>query len=129
MAVHEIERDHWREFLDQFSRDHRAWLATVERIDALGQAHLEVADEPLRSVSTDISHERVGAIGIEFQGDARSRAPMVRVLLPQRVRVDEDDGEVRSLEIADVNNIWTRIHFRVPAPPAMLDGIAPAELS
>jgi hypothetical protein len=128
MAVYEIERGRWGEFLDEFSRAHRAWQATVERVSPLGPTCVEVSNEPLQSVAAAVSDTDASEIGIEFQRDGR-RAPTILIQGPQHLRVDEEDGSIQSLEIADTNNVVTRIRFRVPAPPAMLDGVAPGELS
>ena len=113
MAVHEIERGRWGEFLDEFSRAHRAWHATVERVSAVGPTCIEVTNEPLRSVAAVISGKHVTEIGIEFQREGR-QVPTIHVRQPQHLRVDEVDGSIQSLEIADRSNVLTRIRFRAP---------------
>ena len=50
MSVREIPIDQWSEFLDQFSRAHRAWLATVDRVQPDSISHTEAIERPLGAV-------------------------------------------------------------------------------
>lgn len=46
MSVREIATREWPAFLDRLGREHRAWLATVER-----SGRIEARDQPLESIS------------------------------------------------------------------------------
>jgi hypothetical protein len=120
MSVREIPVAQWDPFLDEFSREHRAWLASVERAHPGAPAHLEVGERALRSIETDA----VTGIEIRFQDGT------VRVEAPKTLRVDEtDEGAARGLEIEDWSGERVRLRFRVAEPPGALDGLAPLERS
>ncbi len=111
--MREIPVPQWDPFLDQFSREHRAWLASIERAHPGAAPRVDAAERPLRSVETDA----VRGIEIRFQGGN------VRVEAPKTLRVDETGN----LEIEDWSGERVRLRFRVASPPGALDGLAPAE--
>jgi hypothetical protein len=113
MSLHEIPVQEWDPFLDDFSREHRAWLASVERAHPGAPVRLEVGERPLRSIEADA----VRGIEIRFEHAA------VRIEAPRSLRVDEAGG----LEIEDWSGERVRLRFRIAAPPGLLDGLAPAE--
>jgi hypothetical protein len=118
VSLREIPVPEWDPFLDQFSREHRAWLASVDRAHPGAPSHVEVGERPLRSIETDA----VTGIEIRFQEGT------VRVEAPKTLRVDEtDEGAARGLEIEDWSGECVRLRFRVAEPPGALDGLAPAE--
>jgi hypothetical protein len=118
VSLREIPVPQWDPFLDQFSREHRAWLASVDRVHPGAPSHLEVGERPLRSIETDA----VTGIEIRFQDGT------VRVEAPKALRVDEtDEGAARGLEIEDWSGERVRLRFRIAAPPGALDGLAPLE--
>jgi hypothetical protein len=128
MSTREIPRNQWRTFLDQFSREHRAWLATIERVRGGSPASVEALERPLASVVPHIAGSRVARIDIRLQPDSHTGEP-IHVDAPASVRVDETpEGVVRSLEIVDDDGESTRVRFRVAPLPETLDGIAPGEL-
>jgi len=127
MSVREIPTAQWQEFLEQFSRGHRAWLATVDRVHPGSPGHVEAVERPLGSVTTEMRARRVVGIEIRFQEDSHAREA-IRIEAPTRLRVDEtEEGAARGLEIDDGDGECTRIRFRVAPLPETLDGIAPGE--
>jgi hypothetical protein len=128
MNVRDIPRAQWPAFFDQFSRTHRAWLATIDAgaspVDSQnGDAH------PLRSITPFVYNDRVVHIDIRFQDDLQTNKPL-RITAPGTVRVDETrEGIAQALEIIDSHGISTRLGFRVATQAEMLDGIARGELS
>ena len=129
MSVREIPMDQWSEFLDQCSRGHRAWLATVDRVQPDSISHTEAIERPLGAVVPRISARRVAGIEIRFQQYSHADEPIL-IERPTSVRVDETaGGTARSLEITDEEGECTRVRFRATPLPEMLDGIAPGELS
>jgi hypothetical protein len=128
MNTRDIPRSHWPAFIDQFSRTHRAWLATIEtnrptpdRVDPV--AH------PLRSIAAFVHNGRVVHIDIRLQDDMDTY-DLLRVHAPVSVRVDETtEGIAQTLEIVDDRGISTWLRFRSAPRPDMLDGVAPGELS
>jgi hypothetical protein len=117
-----IPRERWPEFLDTFSRQHRAWLTTIE-------PSIRGADaRPLRAVEPVRERGVLSAIEISFAGD--SGADTVRVEHPVALRLRQSaEGTEQAIEITDDEGFCTRVGFRTtPAPSDMLDGIAPGEL-
>jgi hypothetical protein len=129
MRVREIPADEWQLFLDEFSRSHRAWLATVDRAHPGEEAHVEAVERPLGSVRPQVNARRVVRIEIRFQEDGQASTP-IRIDAPASVRVEETlAGAARALEIRDEEGDCTRIRFRAAPLPEMLDGLAPGEFS
>lgn len=133
MNSRDIPRAQWPAFLDQFTRTHRAWLATIDS-GASADAGAAAADRqtavahPLRSVTPFVYNDLVVHIDIRFQDD-RSRDPL-RITAPGTVRVDETtQGIAQTLEIIDSQGVATRLRFRAAPTADMLDGVAPGELS
>ena len=128
MSVREIPESQWQDFLAQFSRGHRAWLATVDRVHVGAPSHVDAIERPLGSVTPHVSARRVVGIEIRFQEDSQLREP-IRIDAPVTIRVDETaEGVARGLEIQDGDGESTRIRFRAAPLPEALDGIAPGEL-
>jgi hypothetical protein len=124
--MREVPVAEWQSFLDQFSRDHRAWLATVERVPTAGARQIAAAGRPLQAILPEVRDQRLVAIAIEFQGDS-SEERKVTVMHPMRVRVYET-GASRALEIEDERGDRTRLRFRSVPVGEMLDGLAPGEV-
>jgi hypothetical protein len=129
MSAHEVPITRWSEFLDQFSREHRAWLATVDRRRPGSLEHVEAIERPLASVVPHGPTRRIERIEIRFQGDPQTREP-IQINDPTVVRVEmTPQGVARGLEIVDGDGECTRIRFRAAPLPEMLDGLAPGEVS
>ena len=125
MSVRETPIDQWSEFLDQFSRGHRAWLATVDRVQPDSISHTEAIERPLGAVVPQISARRVAGIEIRFQRDSRADEP-IRIERPTSVRVDETaDGTARSLEITGERDL---IRAEIDVPPTPPDPNRPLPL-
>jgi len=128
MNSRNIPRAQWPAFLDQFSRMHRAWLATIDSGASAADRQNAVA-HPLRSVTPFVYNDLVVHIDIRFQDDDQSRDPL-RITAPGTVRVDETaQGIAQTLEIIDSQGVATRLRFRAALTADMLDGVAPGELS
>lgn len=128
MSMRQIAPAEWPSFLDRFSRDHRAWLATVQRGCRGTPPHVESAERPLASVTA--IPEAAGCAGILIRfGDGTDAADVVKVDAPAALRVEEErNGAARGLEIENDAGECTRLSFRIAAPPGLLDGVAPGEL-
>lgn len=111
MSVREIPMREWPDALERLGREHRAWLATVDR-----NGRVEAREQPLRDISA--GH------GIDIRIGARD----IHVDEPQAVRVEETPaGETRALQIDDATGRRLTLRFRLAAAPGALDGLAPAE--
>ena len=72
MSAREIEVAQWPQFLDQFSREHRAWLVTVDRMPPGSPGDAEVVERPLGSVLPQPPAGRIARIEIRFQQASRT---------------------------------------------------------
>jgi hypothetical protein len=125
----EIPVVEWPTFLDGFSREHRAWRATIDRVHPGLPDLTEAVDSPLAAVVPRVTADRITRIEIRLQEGPHAREP-IQVDAPIRLHVDETvEGIARGLEILDHEGGCTRIRFRAAPLPETLDGIAPGELS
>jgi hypothetical protein len=122
MSTIDVPVDEWPEFLETFSREHRAWLTTVEPpIGGLREPR------PLGAVTPARDGRRISAIEVSFAED--SGADILRIENPMTVRFRQTAGGAdRALEIVDDEGFCTRLGFRTIAKLEMLDGVAPGEL-
>jgi hypothetical protein len=124
MPTRDVPRDQWPDFLEGFSRRHRAWLTTVDQSDGLGRGG--TAEAPLGAVTATRQGRDVRAIEIAFVGNGH--VPL-RVDNPRIIRVRQTgDGAETGLEIVDEGGVSTRVGFRAAARPEELDGLAPGEI-
>lgn len=124
MSVHDIPRSRWADVLEQFSRGHRGWLASVVTVRPGPELTSHTDWRPLESVTVTRTAGRPTAIRVRFQG-----GPTVCVRAPRTLGVDRrNDGAERALEIDAAGGEFVRIVFRATALPEEVDGIAPAEL-
>lgn len=111
MAFRDIPQAEWRAFLDRLSREHRAWLATVDR-----DGRVEARDEPLREIRLD------GGIHLELG------SRVVHVDAPHALRLQEtQEGAPEALEIYQGTGSTVTMRLRISEPPGELDGLAPGE--
>jgi hypothetical protein len=122
MPAVSIPRERWAEFLDAFSRQHRAWLAAIE--PPIRGAHAR----PLRALEPVRQGGIIAAIDISFAGS--SDGDTVRVDHPVALWLHQTaEGADLTIEITDDEGVCTRLGFRTTtAASNMLDGIAPGEL-
>jgi hypothetical protein len=120
MSIHDVPRRSWAKVLEEFSRGHRGWLASVAIVGSgpVLSSHTEV--RPLESVTVTPAD----SVRVAFRG-----GPTVLVDAPRTLAVDKrDDGAECALEIDTAVAEFVRLTFRSTAVPEALDGIAPAEL-
>jgi putative phosphoribosyl transferase len=117
----------WPSFLEEFSRRHRGWLATVTSFPA-GRAPQAVATtRPLESIQPIGEAGRTSAFEIRFADAALP--PTVAILGPKIVRVDETPrGSERGVDVEDRYGLRTAVRFHHTALPEEVNGIAAAEL-
>jgi hypothetical protein len=111
MSTREIPNREWLPFLENLGREHRAWLATVDR-----DGRIEAREEPLESIS---AHKGI---------DIRLGKKSIHVDEPRSVRIEETaEGAIEALHIEDGARRRVSLRFRVAMAPGALDGLAPAE--
>lgn len=128
MTTRDIPPAQWIEFLDRFSREHRAWFATIDRCEASSSGQSPPREKRLDAVVAEVSAGELTDIEIRFQDDPQT-SRSIRINAPKNVRVDEArQGVAQGLEIVDDHDRCTRIRFRAAPASETLDGIAPGEL-
>ena len=120
MSIHDVPRFRWADALEEFSRGHRGWLASVATVGPGPVLLSHTGWRPLESVIVT----QTGSVRVGFHG-----GPTVLVEAPRTLGVDRrDDGAERALEVDSAGAEFVRVTFRATALPEALDGIAPAEL-
>jgi len=113
MGVREIPTPEWPSFLEKLAREHRAWLATIDR-----NGRVEAREQPLEAISA--------GRGI----DIRLGDKAIRIDEPRALRIEETaEGATQAIQIDDATGARLTLRFRVAVAPGALDGIAPAERS
>jgi hypothetical protein len=135
MIATAIPPEQWGAFADEFTRQHRGWLVTVEVTDTglldLGPRQAEIAavvlarDRPLREVA--VEHADGGDPLAILVGEEPYRL-VHRIRRPLAVWFETtDDGAHQGLEIDGADGTTTLVRFRTPAHPEVIDGISEAE--
>jgi hypothetical protein len=131
----QIPLDEWSEFCQEFSVQHRGWLATVGLSDTQA-VDLKPLDPPLEIIAQHLSFE-----GLELKlrngperklsvtmGEQQWRMTHV-VHEPLRIWVEQSEqGAHRGLRVDNARGKSMLLRFRVPAVPETLDGLAESEL-
>jgi hypothetical protein len=125
----EIPLAEWSSFLDQFSHDHRAWMARIERTVIGGGAPL-IESRRFVGARAEIENDGPRVIALRFHQETDGSARL-RVAGPKTLRAEETpDGAVQGIEIETHGGERIRLHFRgVARPDILLDGLAPGELT
>lgn len=124
MTIQYVPPPQWRSFLERFSREHRAWLATVHGVEH-GRPVTRVPSVAIRSVSLEEdAAQRV--VRVTFGNGLSLCAPRPSAV---RVQTTEDDGADGALEIETVTGGFVRVAFLATARAEELDGVAPGEVT
>lgn len=114
-----VARAEWNAFLEEFSRRHEGWLASLRATEAGGKGQVVARHLPLERVELD---EEGNRIRIHLGGD-KSKRILYLVGKPISLRVDVgEDGAEWGLEIHSASK-ETRLRFRSSLPTEMVDGI------
>jgi hypothetical protein len=119
----EIAESEWEPFLSSFTLQHDRWLVTVESLQGR-QREIESRDEPLEGFIVRDGAGNAREIVITVGGGA---GPHKRVVVddPRHLRVESENGVDQAVEIERTNGNVTRVAFRSPIAPELVDGIAP----
>jgi Family of unknown function (DUF5335) len=129
MRAQEVPAVEWAPFLEQFGRDHRGWLATVERAQRGRSPEIEVRERPLIAIVSESRADRVVDIQFHFHPDLQP-TDQIHVSSPRAVYVElNDDGAAQGMEIENARGERVHVRFRGALPEGLLmDGVAPSEL-
>ena len=121
MALEEISRSRWFGFLDQFGRQHRRWLVTLEREHPDGQSYMLAHEVPLEGIV--LTGE--GVVEAELGGRKKAGPQKERVRNPERILLaSRSDGAHEGLRIEQTDGGVTTLRFRATARPEQIDGLA-----
>jgi hypothetical protein len=123
MTIRYIPPPQWRSFLERFSREHRAWLATVHGVEH-GRPVTRVPCVAIRVVSLE-GNPPDCVVRVTFRNGVSLCAPR-----PVAVRVQKtNDGPDRALEIDTAAGGFVRVAYRATARSEELDGVVAGELT
>jgi len=89
MSTVEIPRDQWSQALDEFSKEHRGWLVTIEVVGSDVGDQVALTDLPLVGVSADVK-DGENRIAI-MAGDEPEAHATHFVESPQRIWIEKSD--------------------------------------
>lgn len=121
MTVRDVPQSEWRSFLEQFGRQHRAWIGSLHGIVA-GAPITRIPSVALKSVTLETAASGP-TVRITFVNGVSLCA-----VRPCLVRVQTDNSAERALEVDTADGGFIRLAFRATALPGELDGVAPGEL-
>ena len=114
MATREIERAEWREFFDNFSRQHQAWLVTIEMLAPDMGDQVEVRQLPLEGIVVESGDGNETQIEIII-GEKPDSHVSHTTTSPKRVWLKQtDEGVDEALEIESEGQT-VLLRFRPPA--------------
>jgi len=135
MVVSTVPLSHWEAFSQQFSRQHRGWLVTVETVDtrllgidpdqAEAQGHVLARDGVLREVVME-KEGGMQRFRIAVEEEPNQLVHRTGHLFTVQTETTES-GAHQGLRIDDAEGTTTLVRFRTPAAPEVLDGIGKAE--
>jgi hypothetical protein len=124
MPTTEIPREEWTAFFDRFSRQHEAWLATLEVFDPEMGAQEKAHDLPFKGITVDSEN---GALGTRVTISlGKTPEPQVTHTVAGATRVwleQTPAGANAALEIESADGAKTLLRFRSALPPEMVDGV------
>jgi uncharacterized protein DUF5335 len=111
----------WSSFLDGFSRQHQAWLVTLEEIpNPASRPFLEARALPLQGISADPDGRSISIL----IGKAPGRHLTHTIDQPSRLIVERtDEGIEQALRIEHRDGRATRVSFRSAVRPEEVDGL------
>ena len=114
MTIHEVPESEWRSFLERFSREHRAWRATVYGLEQGAPVRL-VRSVAIRSVTLEGSAPD-WLLRVTFADGVSLCVPRPCAVRVQRRR----DGAESALEAETADGAFVRVAFRATALPEQL---------
>ena len=123
MAIREIPRPKWPTFLDDFSRDHKGCVCTLEVDSSTAGTETEALSWPFEGIAFEGGH---GAPRVQvFVGNQGGRHLGHGLVEPRRIWLEEtQEGAHTGVRIeADEGAIHLR--FRSPQPPEYVETYLP----
>jgi hypothetical protein len=102
----EIPRREWRQFLDEFTREHQGWQVVVEVDDPEAGSQVEAHDLPLQGIAAD-EHDVAVIVGEEVNPALTHIIHGARSLWVR----ETSRGNVSTLEIQSTDGSKTRVRL------------------
>ena len=107
-----VPREEWNGFLQDFSRAHKGWLATLETADTVTKEIVETHEMSFQSIELDLEDEKHPRINVSVHTDNKTFKHIL--FLPSHMVLHTLEGGWRdSLEIETLNTT-TKVHLRPP---------------
>jgi hypothetical protein len=116
LATREIPRSEWVRFCNDYSRQHEGWLATVQVRGGNVGEHVEARSLPLRGISFEEKGTEKGDLAI-FLSQSPGTDETHNISRPTHLRIDQDGGMDRGLEVEAQDGTTTSIRFVNPSRP------------
>ncbi len=128
MPAREIPRSQWREFFDNFSRQHQGWLTTIEVAGGeLSEDQLEATELPFQGISADSKGSDPDAIEVTVGGDETDEITHIVHNAARVVFEQTASGGHEGLDIESASGEKTSLRFRFAGEPEELDEVAEGE--
>ncbi len=115
-----IPRSEWEQFLKNFSRQHKGWLAAIEVEHTSGGGALGINYRPIASIRMERSSN---ALLVVFAADSQGPASLA-IPLPSRVVLRRTDtGREEGLEVDSEDGVRTFVRFRSAPLPQEVNGV------
>lgn len=127
MVYQEIPREQWKDFCDEFSKQHEGWLVSVELVDETAEPNHEViaSELPLWGVTVDELPDQTEVHIIA--GDQPRHVTHV-ITDPAAIAFEQDEqGGHTGLRIDTQEGPSLLVRFRTAAVPESVDAISDVE--
>ncbi len=121
MSTRSIPKDHWRDELDAFSRQHEGWRVNVAVSSGDGHTRTEARNLPLEGISCDAPGSARIAVIAGTRPDDHLTHEIARA---EAVDIERNDsGAERAVRIRAADGSETRIEFESPMRTDEVDGV------
>jgi hypothetical protein len=108
-----IPEEQWISYMDQFSRDHLGWSATIKVLDKNAGPQHVAENLPLQGISFDTKGSRPSSIEVSV-GDQTSQHISHVVDMPLHIRQAEESNGAIDIEIEPARGPVTLIRMHGP---------------
>ena len=109
MASRELNKSDWQNFFDNFSKKHSTVLINLEIVGKEVGDQTEINWQPLRGISLDPRNDR-----FFIQTDLIEHS----ISHPKKVQIEEQNGELKSIQIIDQENNRQIVRLKEQSPNA-----------
>jgi hypothetical protein len=121
MRTHEVSREQWKGFFDDFSRRHASWLAKVVAVNERLGAQIEAHELSLQGVFYEPDRNAITLL-LEKGTSGHVERP---VRAPQRAWIEvSEDGDEEALKIEVLDGTKTILEFHVSTRAEPLRGLS-----